>query len=173
MKTEKRIIEPVAGFSREIGFYLSGLENARAETRRLIEDLSASEIARKVWPQMNSIGAIVLHLGECEYWYLQSIAAEKEMTAEGKKLSHYLDTFEADFDRGYTAEYCLETLGKISQLTRSFLAGLTDEDLEKTHPRTDLSRPAELSLRWILHLLIDHEAHHRGQISMIKRLLRD
>jgi uncharacterized damage-inducible protein DinB len=173
MEIEKRIVEPAAGFSQQIGFYLSSFENARSATRRLIEDLSPPEIARRFLPNMHSIGAIAMHLGECEYWYLQSIAAEKEMTEEGKKLSHWLDTLEADFDRGYTAQYCLETLDKISQLTRKFLINLTDEDLEKTHPRHDLSQPVELSLRYILQLSIDHEAHHRGQISMIKRLLRE
>jgi hypothetical protein len=60
METEKWIVVPVAGFSRKIGFYLSSLENARFGTRRIIEDLSQSEIARKVLPNMNSIGAIVL-----------------------------------------------------------------------------------------------------------------
>lgn len=173
MKIEKRIVTPLVGFSREIGFYLSSFETARAQTRKLIEDLSPAEIAHRILPNVHSIGAIALHLGECEYWYIQSIAAEKEMTEEGKKLSHWLDTLEADYDRGYTAEYCLQTLDKISELNRKILANFTDDDLEKTHLRHDLSKPTELSLRYILQLLIDHEAHHRGQISMIKRLLRE
>jgi uncharacterized damage-inducible protein DinB len=29
----------------------------------------------------------------------------------------------------------------------------------------------EISIRWILHHLIDHEAQHKGQILMLKRLM--
>lgn len=172
MEIERRIIEPIAGFAPEIGIYLNGFRFARKQTRQLIEDLTTAEIARRVTPQMNSIGAIAMHLGECEYWYLQSVAAEKEMTEEGKKLSHWCDTFENDCDRGYTAQYLLETLDKITKLTEKFLSDKTDSDLDKMHPRRDLDRPVELSLRWILQLSIDHEAHHRGQIALIKNLLR-
>lgn len=172
MEAEKRIVEPADGFSREIGFYLSGFRKARQDTRTLIDDLSREELVRRIFPNVHSIGAIVMHLGECEYWYLQSIAAEREMTGEGKKLSYHLDTLEADFDRGHTAEHCLETLGQITELTEKFLAAKTDADLEKTHPRNDLTPPVEISLRYILQLMIDHEAHHRGQISMIKSVLR-
>ena len=30
---------------------------------------------------------------------------------------------------------------------------------------------SEYNLRWILHHLIDHEAQHKGQILMLKRLM--
>lgn len=172
MENEKRILEPLPGFSKEIGYYLSMLEKARTATKELLADLSPEEIATRILPNMHSIGAIAMHLGECEFWYIQSIVAGKEMTEEDRALSHWLDTLEADYDRGYTAEYCIETLDKISQMNKKVLATFNDDDLEKLHSRNDLTPPVELSLRWILRMSIDHEAHHRGQISMIKRVLR-
>ena len=95
------------------------------------------------------------------------------MTEEGKKLAHWLDTLESDFDKGYSAKYCIETLDIISQMTKKTLSRYTDEDLMKMHVRNDLEQPVEYSLRFILQRLIDHEAHHRGQMAMIKRLLRE
>lgn len=172
MDIEKRHVEPHPGFPREIGYYLTSFQFGREQTKELLRDLTNEEIARRFLPKMHSIGAIALHLGECEYWYFQTIAMEKEMTEEGKKLCHFCDTFETDHDKGLSAEYLINTLDTISELTREFLAGLKDEDLDKFHTRTDVTPPRELSLRWMLQLSIDHEAHHRGQISMIKRLMR-
>lgn len=172
MEIEQRYVEPLAGFSKKIGYYLTSFQFGREQTKKLLEDLTPQEIAQRYLPEMHSIGALAMHLGECEYWYFQSIAGERELTEEEVKFCHFCDTTENDVDRGYTAEYLIETLDAISAKTREFLAGLTDEDLDKFHPRKDKDPPPELSLRWILQLSIDHEGHHRGQISMLKRLIR-
>ena len=94
------------------------------------------------------------------------------MTDEAQKLCHFCDTTENDIDKGYSAEYLINTLDTISEINREFLAGLTDADLDKFHPANDVDPPRESSLRWMLQLSIDHEGHHRGQIAMIKRLIR-
>lgn len=172
MEIKKDILEPTPGFSREIGFYLSAWEKARAQTRVLVEDLSEEELARRILPNIHSIGAIVLHLGEAEFYWMQFVVAKKEITEADKKFSHWCDTLETDFDKGYSAQYCLCTIDRISQMTRELLSGKTDADLEKLHLRDDYGEPMHLSLRAILQRWIDHEAHHRGQIAMIRRLLR-
>jgi len=52
---------------------------------------------------------------------------------------------------------------------------LTDADLERAIIPQDAGSSAQktggYTIRWILHHLIDHEAHHRGQIAVMKRLL--
>src|SRR5687768_7347970 len=172
MKTEKRLVEPLPGFSKEIGYYLASFQFGREDTKKLLEDLAPQEIARRFLPELHSIGALAMHLGECEYWHVQSIAGERELTEDEKKFAHFFDTVENDIDRGYTAEYLISTLDRISELNREFLLDKTGDDLDKFHPRTDTNPPREVSLRWTLQLLIDHEANHRGQMSMIKRLIR-
>jgi uncharacterized damage-inducible protein DinB len=172
MEIEQRYVEPLAGFSKEIGYYLTSFQFGRDQTKELLEDLTPEEIAKRYLPEMHSIGALVAHLGECEYWYFQAIARDRELTEEEIKFCHFCDTTENDVDRGYTAEYLIQTLHAISAKTREFLAGLTDEDLDKFHRRPDVDPPRDLSLRWLLQLSIDHEGHHRGQISMLKRLIR-
>lgn len=171
MTPDQRIVTPLPGFSREIGYYLASWQFGREQTLKLLEDLTPEEIADRL-PGFHSIGAIALHLGETEYWYFQCIARGQEMTDEAQKLCHFCDTFETDHDKGLSAEYLINTLETISELNREYLATLTDADLEKFHVRADTDPPRELSLRWLLQLSIDHEGHHRGQISMIKRILR-
>jgi uncharacterized damage-inducible protein DinB len=172
MKLRKDTLEPLPGFSREIGYYLAAWDKARAYSRQFVEDLTPEELARKVLPGMHSIGALTLHLGEAEFYWMQLVVAKRDVTKEEKKFAHWCDTLEADFDRGYTAEYCLGTIAKIAQMTHELLREKTDADLEVLHLRDDFGEPVELSLRSILQRMIDHEAHHRGQIAMIKRLLR-
>ena len=125
MEIVQRHVEPLSGFSREIGYYLTSFQFGREQTKELLLDLTNEEIAQRFLAGMHSIGAIALHLGECEYWYFQTIAAEKEMTDEGQKLSHFCDTMETDHDKGLSAEYLINTLDTISEMNREFLAGLT------------------------------------------------
>jgi len=158
--------------SREVGLYVAALEQARSKTCEILSDLSPMEIARKILPDAHSIGAIAMHLGECEYWWVQSAALQRELTDEGKELSHWHDTFETDFDKGYTAEYCIGTLKKISLLTRAAMSTFGDEALETLFTRPEIEG-RHVSLRWLLQNLADHEAHHRGQMAMIKRLMRE
>jgi uncharacterized damage-inducible protein DinB len=172
MEIKRDILKPVIGFPREIGYYLAAWDRARAQTNKLLEDLTPEEIARRVLPNIHSIGALALHLGEAEFYWMQFVVAKREATEENKKFSHWCDTLETDFDKGYTAQYCLEKINAISQRTWESLMGKTDADLEVPHLRDDLGEPMELSLRLILQRMIDHEAHHRGQMAMIKRLLR-
>jgi uncharacterized damage-inducible protein DinB len=172
MEIKRDKLEPLAGFSREIGYYLAAWERARSQTRKLLEDLSPEEIARRVLPNIHSIGALTLHLGEAEFYWMQFVVARKEATDEDKTFSHWCDTLETDFDKGYTAQYCLDKIEAISRMTGEFLSEKTDADLEVLYLRDDFGEPMELSLRLILQRMADHEAHHRGQIALIKRLLR-
>ena len=175
MEVERRIVEPVAGFSGELGCYLSGLEELRARLRKTVSDLTNEELAQRAFPNAHQIGNLILHLGEAEAgWILQNVV-EKEIDEETKKFVHWCDTTERDFaEKGYSAKECLERIDEISQMSREILAKFTDADLDKFfgYNRDDGKR-IEVTLRWVLIHLIDHEAVHRGQISMLKRLLRE
>jgi uncharacterized damage-inducible protein DinB len=175
METVKRILEPVEGFSREIGFYLNSWEMLRAELREIVSDLSDEELASRISPGAHQIGGLILHIGEAESGWIHAIIAGKELDEEAKKFAHWYDTTETDFaEKGYSARDCIERVDKIGELSREILAKFTDEDLERLfgYERSSGER-AEVSLRWVLHHLIDHEANHKGQISMLKRLLRE
>jgi uncharacterized damage-inducible protein DinB len=175
MEIVKRTLAPLAGVSREIGFYLSGWETIRAELREIVADLSDAELAARILPGAHQIGGLILHLGEAESGWIHAIVAEKELDDEAKKFAHWYDTTETDFaEKGYSAKECIERIDKIGEMSRAILAKFTDADLERLfgYERSNGER-AEASLRWVLHHLIDHEANHKGQISMLKRILRE
>jgi uncharacterized damage-inducible protein DinB len=174
MRIEREILEPASGVSREIGFYLSGLEEIRAQLREIVSDLTDEELGRRVLPNVHQIGNLILHLGEAESSWIHSIVAGKELDEEAKKFAHWYDTTETDFAvKGYSAKECIERIDKISLMSREILAKFTDDHLDKLFGFDQKGKRIEVSLRWILHHLIDHEATHKGQISMLKRLLRE
>jgi len=174
MKVERDILEPIAGVSKEIGFYLSGLEEIRSQLRKAVSDLTDEELARRITPNAHQIGALVLHLGESESWWIHSIVAEKELDETAQKFAHWHDTTETDFaEKGYSAKDCIERINEINRMSREVLAEFGDEDLERMFGFDEKDKRIEVSLRWVLHHLLDHEATHKGQIMMLKRLLRE
>ena len=163
MKVEREILEPTAGVSREIGFYLSGMEETRAELRDAVADLTSEELARRVLPDAHQIGALILHIGEAESYWIHSIVAEKELDEEAKRFAHWDDTTETDFAaKGYSAKDCIGKIDEISRMSREILARFGDEDLDKIFVRDKPDKRLEISLRSILRHLADHEATHKG-----------
>lgn len=171
MEMKHDIVEPLAGYSHHLGYYLGSLVKARNYTREILADVTPAELARRL-PGMYSIGALTLHLGEAEYYWIQEVVGERKLSEEEMKWAHMLDTMENDVDRGLTVEYCVGRIDAISEKTCEMLKSYTDDDLEKVYLREYNDVRTEITLRSILHRLIDHEAHHRGQMSMIKRLIR-
>ena len=174
MKVEREILEPLAGVAREIGFYLSGNEETRAQLRDAVADLTSKELARRILPNAHQIGGLILHIGEAESWWIHSIVAGKELDDEARRFAHWDDTTETDFaEKGYSAKDCIEKIDEISRMSREILAEFADEDLDKIFSFDKPDRRIEISLRSILRHLADHEATHKGQILMLKRLLRE
>jgi uncharacterized damage-inducible protein DinB len=174
MEIERRTLAPLAGFSGELSFYLSNLEELRDRLRKLVSDLTQEELAARAFPGTHQIGNLILHLGETEASWTRRIIDGAEPDDEMKKFSHWCDTTERDFaEKGYSAVECLERIGQIRAKSMELFANFTDADLDKFfgYDRDDASR-VEFTLRWFLTNHLDHEAVHRGQISMLKRILR-
>jgi uncharacterized damage-inducible protein DinB len=172
MPNQQYGIAPVEGFSPEIGYYMAGFEYARSKTRDLIKDLTPEEIAKKIAPGIYSIGAITLHLCECEYYWFQSVVRERELSDDEQRFAHMFDAMENDVDRGFDADYLLGKLNAIYEMTREHLKTLDDDTLDKFFISRYGERNTEFSLREILQRMADHEANHRGQMAMIKRIIR-
>lgn len=172
MPNQQHGIAPVEGFSPAISYYVAGFEYARSKTRELIKDLTPAEIAKRIAPEIYSIGAITLHLCECEYYWFQSVVRERELSEEEQKFAHMFDAMENDVDRGFDADYLLGKLDAIYDMTYQHLKTLDDESLDKFFVSRYGDRDQEFSLREILQRMADHEANHRGQMAMIKRVIR-
>ncbi len=168
-----RVLTAAEGFTPEIGFYLSGMEEVREQVRDAVAKLTGEKLNRPAFLGAHSIGALVLHIGEAEWWWMQCNVAGHELTDEDRQAPFWdvLEEPDAFASRGYTAEFCLQEINKIRNKTRIALAKFNDDDLDRIFSYKRHDKIHEQSLRWILHHLIDHESQHKGQILMLKRLM--
>ena len=174
MTIERYALAPAEGLTTGIGFYLSALDETREGLRKMVADLSPAQLAQSVVAGAHPVGVLLLHIGEAESWWIQCNVCGLELTEEEKRAAHWcddLDDAETFARRGYTVQYCLDAIDRIRERTRELLASYTDDDLERLFTHQHGERTREASLRWVLHHLIEHEAQHAGQISMLKRLL--
>ena len=104
---------------------------------------------------------------------MQMVVSGHKLTEEDKKAPYWdiLDDVEGVGRRGYTTDFCLREIEMIRNQTRDVLFTYNDKDLERIISFQRRGETSEYSLRWILHRLIDHEAQHKGQILMLKRLM--
>lgn len=170
---KQRVLTPHPGLSTGIGYYLSGMEEVRSQLIDAVKDIPDDTIGKPAFLGAHSIGGLVLHIGEAEWFWMQMVVSGHQLTEEDKKAACWdiLDDVDAVGRNRYTAAFCLREIEKIRNQTRDVLFTYSDKDLERiiTYERPD--KPHEQNLRWILHHLIDHEAQHKGQILMLKRLM--
>lgn len=172
MISGKETLEPVEGVAPAIGYYLAGMEEVRAQLREAVENLPDATAHARLRPDTHSISQLILHCGEAEWWWIQCVVNGRAVDDE-LKATAFWDVLEGGNEPdGMSAADCVAEIDRISDATRELLSAFSDTDLDRYFLRElPNGRKIEKSLRWILHHLIDHEAQHKGQVFMLKRLL--
>lgn len=171
---DKQTLTPVEGVKKQIGYYLAGMEEVRGQLRDAVGELSNAEVHAKLRPDTHSIAQLILHCGEAEWWWIQCVVDGQEIDEE-LEASFFWDVLEEGNEPSISlsAADCIAEIDRISGLTRELLEDFSKKDLDRYFKRVRPSgRRTKKTLRWILHHLIDHEAQHKGQILMLKRLLK-
>jgi uncharacterized damage-inducible protein DinB len=169
----RRVLTPHPGLSTGIGYYLSGMEEVRRQVIVAVKDIPDDLIGKPAFLGAHSIGGLVLHIGEAEWFWMQMVVSGHQLTEEDKKAPYWdvLEDVDGVMRNGYTTGFCLQEIEKIRNQTRDLLFSCNDKDLERIINFERNDETTEYSLRWILHHLIDHESQHKGQILMLKRLM--
>jgi uncharacterized damage-inducible protein DinB len=170
---ERKLLIPAAGLTPGIGYYFSGMEEVRGQLRKAVAGIGTADIGRRAVPDTHSIGALVLHLGESEWFWMQCVLDGHQLNDDDRQTPCWDALKDPDRvnSREYSAEFCLTEADKIREQSHTVLAKFNDDDLERIFPFEWAGELHEQSLRWILHHLIDHEAQHKGQIMLLRRLL--
>ncbi|HET9787567.1 MAG TPA: DinB family protein [Pyrinomonadaceae bacterium] len=169
----RRVLTPLPGLSTGIGYYLGGMEEVRNQLNVAVRTIPDDLIGRPPFLGAHSIGGLVLHIGEAEWFWMQMVVSGHKLTDEDKNAPYWdiLDDVERVARNGYTTEFCLSEAERIRNQTRDVLFSYNDKDLERIITFERDGKTTEYNLRYILHHLIDHEAQHKGQIFMLKRLM--
>ena len=163
-------MKPVAGVPEQIGYYLAGMEEVRAQLRDAVKDLSDELANKRFRNDAHTITELILHCGEAEWWWIQCVVNGKDVDDE-LNSKPFWDVLEEEKSVEMSSAKAIEIIDEISQMSKELFASFSDEDLDKVFEKELPTRTIKHSLRWILHHLIDHEAQHKGQIFMLKRML--
>jgi len=137
--------------------FLDYLKSVHGRTRRIIECIPADQIEWAPAPGRFTLGEIVRHLAGIERW----MYAE---TVHGRPTAY--PGHGRDLADGFAAT--LAYYDRLHEESRALFSQLTEEDLERKST-TPANAPIT-TWKW-LRAMIEHEAHHRGQLYQSLGLL--
>jgi uncharacterized damage-inducible protein DinB len=154
--------------------YLAGiLIDARVTTLKRVEGIGQEELDWRYGGTWNSIGSLLAHIVGGEHFFRIRMIEDRLLTDEeqtrwmpGAELGKHVDNLHGKSRDEYVAE-----LHEAHEMT---LAGLADVTWEQfTAIRDEAFPPDGYNLAWGLYHMAEDEVHHRGQISMIRKLYAD
>jgi len=136
----------------EIAPFLRYFDGFRARTLRVASCIPQEEIEWRIHPRAFSFGDTLRHLGAIERYMFTENACQRpsRYPGHGRELASGHDGV-------------LQFVDRMHAQSRSLLAELSTDDLE-----AKCSTPAGVQItvwKW-LRAMVEHEAHHRGQIYL-------
>ncbi|MHA1759804.1 MAG: DinB family protein [Candidatus Heimdallarchaeota archaeon] len=153
-----------------VALLYSQQEEVRTNLLKMVKDIDDSDLdytpdERKI----ETIGTLLLHIAVVEWsWIIGGL--EKRELSNGKWNVAFPLRKGVDLPQqvGKGLEYYLEKLKEVRLEVYEKLKGLTDKDLDTVIE----SGKYKSTVEWMLHHVIEHEAEHLGQISLLKRLYK-
>jgi len=150
------------------------LEDIRKVTLSGISHLSKEQLFSEPLKGEFPIGAYLLHFAECEISWLEILSGASQ--PEDLKQKAYYDKW---FDPSGSSDppssppeifYYLDVLSAARKNLTDYMSGMKDSELEENITMKRKNSEDTLQKQWILYHLIEHEAHHRGQMFMLLRM---
>ena len=150
------------------------LEDVRNVTLKGIEGLSKEQLFQPPIEGEYPVGAYLMHLAEAEVAWLQILTGTKIDKVIKKRIYYdsWMDPSKSDAERPKALleinEY-LEAIKEVRELLKSYMSSLKDSDLDGFVVQQRKDGEHKILRKWIIYHLIEHEAHHRGQMMLLIR----
>lgn len=149
------------------------LEDIRRVTLKGISGLTKEQLFAEPIAGEFPIGSYLMHLGEADLGWLQTLTGEKQPDDIKKRVyySAWYDVPPSDYNPPKEAIEPKEYIAAITDARKrvlDYLDSLEDSNLEETVYLKH--RNADVTKKWIFYHLIEHEAHTRGQMFMLIRM---
>ena len=170
---EISIIGPREGYSPHIGIMVSMMDWIRESVIRATKDLTQAELDFQLDPKSNSIGALLLHLAATDVIYQDKTfyGVPKGFSEANKKWIVPMSLGEEARKqiKGNNLEYYLSALQEVREKTLAEFRKRDDKWFAEVDPSGFGKKPTNNFCKWFH--VCEHEANHRGQITMIKKRL--
>jgi len=166
------LIADISGFTPQIGRLVSMLNYIRHTTLSAVAGLTINELDYLNDPDSNSIGALLLHIAAAEAGYQLATFYDREMTADEKSewgAALALGGKARQDIKGYDLEFYLDKLNQVRAKTLTELASRDDLWLDA---QTSFGKDNKINNYFKWFHVLTHEANHRGQIRLLRRLAR-
>jgi uncharacterized damage-inducible protein DinB len=147
-----------------------------------VHGMTAADLAWQPAPGMNSIGMLLAHLAVAEN-HMVAIGVEGKSASDTKGVVGLTDEDDGlplapgapppPALEGKDLYFFEDALARARAYTRGVLPRVTDADLARVivRQRADGFR-REFDVAWMLYHLLEHEAGHRGQIQVLRHLMK-
>ncbi|HXO22722.1 MAG TPA: DinB family protein [Thermoanaerobaculia bacterium] len=183
---QKITLVPPPGYDSRIapvvGTTAAELDLLLASLAKRVKDAPVELLEWQLQPGVNTIGMLLAHIAIVEVYWVE--VAERGLTSleEVDRVVQAILGIRMDDDglplpadgvhprvlAGKTATDYLGMLQQARSATHRTLLGWKDSDLEETRQ----VEGQEVSRAWVLYHLVEHFAHHRGQIALLVSLHR-
>jgi uncharacterized damage-inducible protein DinB len=166
------LCDPVPGYSPRVGRYVAQLGEIRQDLLRQTANLTPAQLSWYPNDRVESIGTQLLHVAAIEWsWIFEDIFGRPDEEYDGWEEALPIRVGLPQV-RDKPPAYFTDRLARVREEALTALRGLSDDDLSRLVPKTPAEPVAEkFTIDWVLFHLVDHEAHHAGQVELMIRLL--
>jgi uncharacterized damage-inducible protein DinB len=161
-------VAPVEGMHPELGLLLATWADSTREWRKNLESPPVEALVWQPYPEGPSIGGLMLHIAACERYWLQSFAAGAPVDPNDTAIA-----YDAQVDQ-YVPAWAAPPVQPLAwyfavlDTTHAEMVALvkTEREPDRLLPRRDY----QVSYRWILAHLIEHDSYHGGQTVLLHEM---
>jgi uncharacterized damage-inducible protein DinB len=153
-----RAFLPTGGYANAVGLHLAALDHGLEEVKVRARRVPAGKLGTRVAPDVRTPAELVLHVAEIERkWVHEGIGGQASATPAPPATA--------------PLEALFAHLDATRETTAAILKPLVERDLDTL--RSIPGHDGRTTVRRALVELLEHQAHHRGQLGMLARLLAD
>lgn len=163
---------------KNIDLLIYQLEDIRRVLLEGVEHLTKEQLFEPPVQGEFPIGAYMMHMAEVDLGWLAVLSQDSvEISDDIKKRSYYNAWYDAWGDdvgeppaEALEVQTYLDVMAETRKMLLDYINTLTDDDLEEVISRKYGEKEQKFTKKWIIYHLIEHEAHHRGQMFMLIRM---
>lgn len=149
------------------------LNDVREVTLRGVDHLSKEQLYKSPADKEYPIGSYLMHLAECDISWLEVLSGI-EQPEELKKRCYYNSWYDPSEPPAFPDSPVEFSVYKsvVDDARKNFItyiSGMNDSQLEEEVSFKGDNSGRKFKKKWIIYHILEHEAHHRGQMFMLIR----
>ena len=134
---------------------------ARTRFSNQLENLTATDLSKKLPPSINSVGFLIRHIGDVELLFAKNVFGASDVKVVAKTVIDKFDSGEWT-DLVNLKEYVAQSFEKLKEIVST----QTDKDWETTITTKEFGTKTKAEA---FGRIISHTAYHAGQMAIINK----